>query len=537
MASLSGVFNLQNFTDAGLPLASGRLYTFVQGTTTHKTAYTDAAGVVPQTYTSDGVGGQYIALDARGELPAPLYLAAGSYDLALKRSDGSSVWTRRADPTSDGAADVLTRLADSSDAAKGPALVAFNPALAYTDPESLGYQLPLATFRGTGGDDTTALQALLTAGYNVQLVGTIYANNLTASTAGQHIKGIGRARVIKNANGPLITFSASDQRSEGIEWRGDATTPTYTGANVVSTGANFGFILSGSRWAHGAALVLQGSNFLVLGQCDIIQSALLSSSYDIDCGLDGTARLYGRIIGIYTSQNTGGIRFTDTGSCCVSNSQFADLKVQSGGSGFLSGCNGGNYVGNRITGNISAGISSALFSSNLVGGSTVAFESGTSGHSFDDSNGCSVGTTITDSSNASNVIDLRLIAPATYTPTITGTGVVIGDAVCTGQATKRGRLCTVAFRIVMGATTNFGSGTWSISLPHIPSSTIAYWGQVRATDTGTAYYMGAIATSSSGVAEAQITGDGAVGQYNNARPFTWVAGDVLEGSITYVTAT
>lgn len=122
-ASLSGVFNLQSFTDGGLPLASGRLYTFVQGTTTHKTAYTDAAGVVPQTYTSDGVGGQYIALDARGELPAPLYLAAGSYDLALKRSDGSSVWTRRADPTSDGAADVLTRLADADDAAKGDALI------------------------------------------------------------------------------------------------------------------------------------------------------------------------------------------------------------------------------------------------------------------------------------------------------------------------------------------------------------------------------------------------------------------------------
>ena len=97
----SGVFNVQEFTDLGDPLVGGRLYTYVFGTTTLKTAYTDAAGLVPHTYTNDGLGGQYIALDARGELPAPLYLLSGSYDLALKRADGSTVWTRRADPGAD----------------------------------------------------------------------------------------------------------------------------------------------------------------------------------------------------------------------------------------------------------------------------------------------------------------------------------------------------------------------------------------------------------------------------------------------------
>ena len=100
MASQAGYFTLQEFTDAGLPLIGGRLYTYAAGTTTFKTAYTDAAGVVPQTYTADGSGGQYLALNARAELPAPLYLATGSYDIALKRADGSTVWTRQADPTS-----------------------------------------------------------------------------------------------------------------------------------------------------------------------------------------------------------------------------------------------------------------------------------------------------------------------------------------------------------------------------------------------------------------------------------------------------
>lgn len=102
-ASQPAYFHLQEFSDLGIPLVGGRLYTYTQGTTALKTAYTDPAGAIPQTYTADGLGGQYIALNARGELPAPLYLTVGAYDIALKRADGSAVWTRRAEPTADGA--------------------------------------------------------------------------------------------------------------------------------------------------------------------------------------------------------------------------------------------------------------------------------------------------------------------------------------------------------------------------------------------------------------------------------------------------
>lgn len=122
-ASLTGVFSLQEFTDLGVPMVGGRLYTYTYGTTTHKTAYTDKAGTIPHTYTSDGVGGQYIALNARGELPAPLYLASGSYDIALKTSAGSTVWTRRADPGDDSSESIRSDLASTSDAAKGAALI------------------------------------------------------------------------------------------------------------------------------------------------------------------------------------------------------------------------------------------------------------------------------------------------------------------------------------------------------------------------------------------------------------------------------
>jgi hypothetical protein len=96
MASLSGVFNLQEFSDLGALAAGYRLYTYAPGTTTLKIAYTDAAGAIPHTYTNDGLGGQYIALNARGELPAPLFLLTGGYDITLKSAAGVTVWTRRA---------------------------------------------------------------------------------------------------------------------------------------------------------------------------------------------------------------------------------------------------------------------------------------------------------------------------------------------------------------------------------------------------------------------------------------------------------
>ncbi|WP_141213343.1 hypothetical protein [Janthinobacterium sp. PC23-8] len=102
-ASQPALFNVQEFTDNGVTLVGGRLYTYAYGTTAFKAAYTDPEGTVPQTYTADGLGGQYIALNARGELPTPLYLAFGAYDIALKRADGSTVWTRRAEPTVGGA--------------------------------------------------------------------------------------------------------------------------------------------------------------------------------------------------------------------------------------------------------------------------------------------------------------------------------------------------------------------------------------------------------------------------------------------------
>jgi hypothetical protein len=76
--------------DNGDPQPLARLYTYVQGTTTQKNAFTAVDGLTPVTYTSDGVGGQYIAMDARGE--ASLYLS-GDYTLTLKTPLGAVIFS------------------------------------------------------------------------------------------------------------------------------------------------------------------------------------------------------------------------------------------------------------------------------------------------------------------------------------------------------------------------------------------------------------------------------------------------------------
>lgn len=136
MASLSGLFNLQSFTDAGEPASGYRLYTYAPGTTTHKAAYTDAAESVPHTYVSDGAGGLYIALDARGELPAPLFLASGGYDIALKTPAGAAVGpTKRAYGTGDAAAaadaGLRADIADKTATSKGSGMVGHSALLDY----------------------------------------------------------------------------------------------------------------------------------------------------------------------------------------------------------------------------------------------------------------------------------------------------------------------------------------------------------------------------------------------------------------------
>lgn len=222
-ASQSGVFNPQAFTDAGLPAASYRLYTYTQGTTTHKAAYTDAAGVVAHTYTSDGAGGLYIALNARGELPAPLFLTSGAYDLTLKTPAGATVWTRYARGSNDFTAAVVADLADAASASKGSGLIAHDRDNAY----------PINTIgRLANGTPISALE------FHTGTVG-VQADDLAAVNAGiTAIKGAGRGTLLipaffnKSFATPALGLS-SNQSLTLIDMRADKPNTGAEGFGVL----------------------------------------------------------------------------------------------------------------------------------------------------------------------------------------------------------------------------------------------------------------------------------------------------------------
>jgi hypothetical protein len=73
----------QFFTDAGVPLAGGLLYSYASGTSTPATTYSDAALSV--------ANANPLVLDAGGR--GTIFLAATSYKFVLKSSAGVTIWT------------------------------------------------------------------------------------------------------------------------------------------------------------------------------------------------------------------------------------------------------------------------------------------------------------------------------------------------------------------------------------------------------------------------------------------------------------
>ena len=222
--SQPGYYNLQALTTLGALGVGMRLYTYSAGTTTHKNAYTEATGTTVQTYTSDGIGGEYIALDARGELPSPLYLTSGAYDLALKTSAGATVWTRRADPSS---------------ASTAIFIPAGSGAETRTAQDKLRETVSAADFTGydsTGGTDSAAaITAALAAANEVLIVGTpLIASTITVPT------------------GKKLTFQGGLGNTMG------AYPPSYL--IKKSTMTTNGITISERAWVSGGGLFCQGGN-------------------------------------------------------------------------------------------------------------------------------------------------------------------------------------------------------------------------------------------------------------------------------------
>ena len=178
----------QFFTNSGVPLAGGLLYTYNAGTTTPAATYTSNTGVTPNS--------NPIVLDSAGRVIEEIWLTTGStYKFILKDSTFVQIWSKdnipgANDPTA--LNDFKAELANTANSALGDALVGFRQSdssgnlpgsVGRTVHQKLQETVSVKDFGAVGDgvtDDTTAIQVALNSGATriVFPQGTYYTDTL-----------------------------------------------------------------------------------------------------------------------------------------------------------------------------------------------------------------------------------------------------------------------------------------------------------------------------------------------------------------------
>jgi hypothetical protein len=206
-ATLLTAVKFREFDANGDPLAGGKVYTYAAGTTTPLATYTDAGGGTPNT--------NPVILDANGE--ASVWINAGSeYKFVVKSS--ADVTLKTVDNISDQGALIAARLADSSNAAYGDALVAVKSVLTGgTARTQHAKNADIVSIKDFGAvmdgvtDDTTAIQAAFDSGASMVYIpnGTAIASTLTI-TATIAVFGAGTIKQKGSTSGNLVAISGAN---------------------------------------------------------------------------------------------------------------------------------------------------------------------------------------------------------------------------------------------------------------------------------------------------------------------------------------
>lgn len=123
----------------------------------------------------------------------------------------------------------------------------------------------------------------------------------------------------------------------------------------------------------------------------------------------------------------------------------------------------------------------------------------------------------------------------TYTPTVTasGTAFALGDGTIVGRWQRYGRRVHVQIDLLMGSTTTFGTGIYTISLPPgvpTPGNGTSI-GTVQCNDTGTTMFVGVpVIPANSGI---QMQTHGSLTVVGATHPFTWAPTDRLRIDAQY----
>lgn len=253
-------------------------------------------------------------------------------------------------------------------------------------------------------DDTAAIQAAINSGYSLVFpAGTYLCNNLTQSTSYQRFYGQGEVRIIKNANGPLLTCTGQGLLFDGLVfYGGSASGSGLTGDNLVTTGNNVTFNDCGSVWATGRALKATGSGNTINGTRGNYQTDDTSASgYDIEIGNVSSASLYNRLTNITTGSFNGGIYLNNTGASTLTGIQCGKLTSSAA---LTAGAGGFMLYGGRVKDIKIGGAYTVIMGVIPTVGSTVTFDAGTASCFIYVDNTSSASYLITNNGNANNVI-------------------------------------------------------------------------------------------------------------------------------------
>ena len=156
----------QFFTNSGVPLSGGLLYTYAAGTTTPATTYTSSTGATANS--------NPIVLDSAGRPPSSIWLTTGSsYKFVLQTSLAVPIGTWDNIPGANDFTALTAQLANQSSASLGDALIGFKQAdknglisgaVGRTVHQKLQDLVSVKDFGATGNgttDDTTAIQAAI----------------------------------------------------------------------------------------------------------------------------------------------------------------------------------------------------------------------------------------------------------------------------------------------------------------------------------------------------------------------------------------
>ena len=497
----------QRFFDAnGLPLSGGKVCTYLAGTTTPATTYSDKLLTVAQA--------NPIVLDAGGSMTSAWYWQPISYKVTVLTA---------ASTTTDCVTGTLSSIMSTDNV---PATVLGLGAPVYN---VLAYG---ATGNGST-DDTLGIQLAIAAcqGASGVVGGTIFLPVGTYKTSSALSVTVSNCQIV--GAGKLTTIiSASNQTQDIIDISG-ATNNSVTDLTLTSSISKTG----------GAAINVTGDN----GGSTFRNLYFLNAQYQ--CINIGSGRVFWIEDSVfdYCQQFSVGVQSVATyGTGVIQGNYFlsitggqpvlAHVYQQSGGGLRIIGntfvLNGGAATDISVTGGSIGLIDGNLLENTASGGTGISIGSGATSETVGEGNyytGTALTTRVTNAS-ATSTLQGEWVS---YTPawTTTGTAPVIGNGTLTGLYKIDRKTVTLQLTLLWGTTTTGGTMAWSFSLPLTAVTATAGMSPMAAFYTHGGTFNPAIAAQATATTIFLV--NTASSAFTVTSPVTWASTDQITVNGTY----